>query len=69
MVKQNIKLIYIISSLMWMRFFVPILALFYIASEVSLEEFTIIMSVFALATLILEIPSGYDANQYATERL
>ena len=59
---KNIKLICIISSLMWMRFFIPVLALFYIASKVSLDEFTIIMSVFALSTLILEILSGVIAD-------
>lgn len=45
-----------------MRFFIPILALFYIASQVPLEQFAVIMSVFALATLILEIPSGVVAD-------
>ena len=47
---------------MWMRFFIPVLALFYIASKVSFTEFSIIMSVFALMTLILEIPSGAIAD-------
>ncbi|MFT4260857.1 MAG: MFS transporter [Candidatus Woesearchaeota archaeon] len=56
--ERNIKLHYVISSLMWGRFFIPVIALFFIASQVSLEQFTIIMSVFALATLLFEIPSG-----------
>ncbi len=60
--KNNLSLIYIISSLMWVRFFIPVLALFYIASQVPLEQFAVIMSVFALATLILEIPSGVVAD-------
>ena len=60
--KRNITLIYIISSLMWGRFFIPVIALFYIASEVSLNQFTIIMAVFALSTLLLEIPSGVIAD-------
>lgn len=60
--KHNIPLIYTISSLMWMRFFIPVLALFYIASQVPLEQFAVIMSVFALATLILEVPSGVIAD-------
>lgn len=60
--KRNINLIYIIGSLMWMRFFVPVLALFYIASQVSIEEFAIIMGVFALATLLFEVPSGVVAD-------
>lgn len=62
LMERNIKLHYIIGCLMWGRFFIPVLALFYIASQVSLEQFTIIFSVFALSTLILEIPSGVVAD-------
>ncbi len=60
--ERNIKLNYIIGSLMWGRFFIPVLALFYIASQVTLEQFTIIMGVFALSTLIFEIPTGVIAD-------
>ena len=60
--ERNIKLNYIIGSLMWGRFFIPILALFYIASQVTLEQFTIIMAVFAFSTFVLEIPTGVIAD-------
>jgi MFS family permease len=60
--ERNITLNYIISSVSWGRFFIPILALFYIASKVSLEQFTIIMAVFSLATLVFEIPTGVIAD-------
>lgn len=56
--KYNIPLIYIIGSLMWGRFFLPVLALFYIASQVTLEQFALIMGVFSLSILLLEIPTG-----------
>jgi MFS family permease len=59
---RNISLNYIISSLVWGRFYIPVLALFYIASQVSLEDFAIISSAFALAILILEIPTGILAD-------
>lgn len=62
LMNRNINLMYFISSLMWARFYIPIIALFYIASQVPLEQFAIIMSVFALATLVLEIPSGVVAD-------
>ena len=54
--ERNITLYYTMSSLMWARFFIPVLALFYIASEVSITEFSIIMGVFSLGILLLEIP-------------
>lgn len=60
--ERNIKLNYIIGSLMWGRFFIPVLALFYIASQVTLKQFTIIMATFSLATLLLEIPTGVLAD-------
>ncbi len=60
--KRNIPLIYVISGLMWGRFFIPVLALFYIASQVSLDKFAIIMSVFSLSILLLEIPTGALAD-------
>ena len=53
---------------MWGRFFVPILALFYIASQVSLSQFTLIMSVFSLSILILEIPTGVLADLFGKKR-
>lgn len=62
LVKRNIAIIYATSALMWGRFFVPVLALFYIASEVTIEHFAIIMGAFALTTLLLEVPSGIAAD-------
>jgi len=62
--ERNISLSYIIGSLMWGRFFVPFLALFYIASKVSLEQFAIIMGVFSLSTLLFEIPTGVLADLF-----
>lgn len=60
--QRNIWLMYLISGSSWVRFFIPVLALFYIASQVSLDQFTIIMGIFSLAILLLEIPSGVLAD-------
>ena len=43
--RRNIPLMYTIGSLMWARFFIPVLALFYIASQVPVDQFSIIMAV------------------------
>lgn len=61
-IKYNIPLMYIIACLMWARFFIPVLALFYIASQVPLEQFAIIMGAFALSNFLLEIPTGVIAD-------
>ena len=60
--ERNIKLSYAISSLSWVRFFIPVLALFYIASQVPIEQFAIIMSVYSLTIVLLEVPSGVIAD-------
>lgn len=62
MMEHNIRLIKWNAALMWGRFFVPVLALFYVASQVSLGEFSIIMSIFALTLLVFEVPSGVVAD-------
>ena len=62
LMNRNILLTYINSGLMWGRFFIPVLALFYIASKVPLQQFTIIMGVFSLVIVIFEIPSGVIAD-------
>ncbi len=56
--KRNIPLMNIIASLMWGRFFIPVLALFYIASQVTLAQFSLIMGIFSLSIVLLEVPTG-----------
>ncbi len=60
--KRNVPIMAATACLMWGRFFIPVLALFYIASKVSLTQFSIIMSVFSLSILLLEVPTGVIAD-------
>jgi MFS family permease len=60
--KRNVPLMYVIGVLMWGRFFIPVIALFYVASQVSLSQFALIMGVFSLSTLLFEIPTGAFAD-------
>ncbi|NQZ85263.1 MAG: MFS transporter [Nanoarchaeales archaeon] len=60
--ERNINILYISGILGWARFFLPVMALFYISSEVTLIEFSIIMSIFSLVILLFEIPSGVFAD-------
>jgi MFS family permease len=62
LLERNIIITYISSCLGWGRFFIPVLALFYIASQVSVEQYGIILGVFFLVILLLEIPSGVIAD-------
>jgi len=67
--ERNIGLLYVIGSLMWMRFFIPVLALFYIASRVPIEQFAIIMSAFSFVILIFEVPSGVIADIFGRKNI
>ncbi len=60
--KRNVPLMYVIGSLMWGRFFVPVLALFYIASQVTLAQFSLIMGIFSLSIVLFEVPTGAFAD-------
>lgn len=60
--KRNIPLMYITGALVWVRFYIPVIALFYIASQVTFEEFTFIFAAFSLSILLFEIPSGVFAD-------
>lgn len=60
--KYNIPIMYAIACLVWARFFIPVIALFYIASQVPIEQFTIILSAFAISNFLLEIPTGVIAD-------
>lgn len=46
----------------WGRLYIPVLALFYIASQVTLPQFSFIMGAFFLTQVVLEIPSGVVAD-------
>ncbi|MFT7615534.1 MAG: MFS family permease [Candidatus Woesearchaeota archaeon] len=48
----------------WGRFFIPVITLFYIASQVTLAQFSFIFSAFMIATLLLEVPSGIFADRF-----
>lgn len=60
--EKNIKLYYATSCLGWARFYLPVFALFYIASEVTIAQLTIILSVFFVSIIILEVPTGVIAD-------
>ncbi len=60
--KRNIPLLYAIGGLSWTRLFIPVIALFYIASQVTIEQFSLIFGIFALVILLFEIPSGVLAD-------
>lgn len=61
-IKNNIKKIYFFEMLSGMFFAVPIFVLFWQENGLSLTEIMILQSIFAIFTVILEVPTGYFAD-------
>ena len=62
--RENIKKLYWLSAMNGAMVFIPIVVLFWQENGLSLRDIFILQAVFALSTLILEIPSGYISDQW-----
>lgn len=63
-IKSNIKKIYLFEVLEWMFFSVPVIVLFWQENWLSLTEIMILQSLFAIITVLLEVPTWYFADKY-----
>ncbi len=66
--RQNLWKFYIYKILGSMFFFVPIMVLFWQDNGLSLTEVMLLQSIFAICTVILEIPSGYFADLFGRKK-
>ena len=66
--KANIWKIYLFEILAGMFFSIPIIVLFWQNNGLSLTEVMVLQSIFAVITVILEIPSGYFADIYGRKK-
>ena len=66
--KNNIKKFYLYKIFAGMFFSVPIMVLFWQDNGLSLTQVMLLQSIFALLTVILEIPSGYFADIYGRKQ-
>ena len=65
---NNIKKFYLYKIFAGMFFSVPIMVLFWQDNGLSLTEVMLLQSIFAILTVILEIPSGYFADIYGRKK-
>jgi MFS family permease len=61
-IQSNIGKIYIIKALRWFMLIMPILVLFFQENGLSMKEILILQSVFSIAIVVFEIPSGYFSD-------
>lgn len=66
--RQNLLKFYIFKIFSSMFFFVPIMVLFWQENGLSLTQVMLLQSIFAIFTVILEIPSGYFADIFGRKK-
>jgi MFS family permease len=62
--KGNIWKLYILDFLSGSMFFIPIIVPFMMSTGLNLQQVFILQGVFTLASVILEIPSGYASDKW-----
>ena len=63
-VSTNIKCLYVIKVAKWFSLVMPILYLFYSDNGCTLEDISILKSVYSLVPVILDIPTSYLADSW-----
>lgn len=62
--KKNIFLLFYIQALRWFLLVIPIIVLFYQENGLNLSQIFLLQAVFAVAVVVIEIPSGYFADLF-----
>lgn len=60
--KNNIKSLYFIKLSKWFTLVMPIIVIFYKDNGLNMSEIMLLKSIYSVAVVILEIPSGYCAD-------
>lgn len=66
--KQNILALYIIKLSKWFTLVMPIIVLFYEKQGLGLQDVFVLKSVYSIAAVALEIPSGYLADVWGRRK-
>ena len=66
--KRNIYALYLIKLSKWFSLVMPIIVLFYEKQGLGLQDVFILKSVYSIAAVTLEIPSGYLADVWGRRK-
>ena len=66
--RKNISLLYLIKISKWFTLVMPVIVLFYESNGLGLKDVFILKSVYSMAAVILEIPSGYLADVWGRRK-
>ncbi|MGL4227676.1 MAG: MFS transporter, partial [Tannerellaceae bacterium] len=66
--KQNILALYAIKLSKWFSLVMPVIVLFYEKNGLTLQNIFMLKSVYSIAAVALEIPSGYLADVWGKKK-
>ncbi len=65
---NNLQKMYVIKALRSGMFSIAIIVLFFKQHGLSMKEITLLQSLFALAVIVIEVPTGYFADTYGRKK-
>src|SRR3989344_6835397 len=67
-IKSNIWKMYLYTFFISLSFFTPVIVLFWQDNGLSLTKIMLLQSIFSIAVVVLEIPTGYFADVFTRKR-
>lgn len=67
-IRQNIRSLYLIKLSKWFTLIMPIIIIFYQDNGLAMTEIMLLKSIYSIAVVILEIPSGYCADVWGRKK-
>jgi len=68
MLKTNIYSLYVIKIAKWFNLVMPTIVLFYQSTGMGMQDILVLKSIYSVAIVILEIPSGYAADLWGRKK-
>ncbi len=66
--KKNIKYLYLVKISKWFNMVMPVVYLFYVDNGMGMEKILILKSIYSIAIVTMEIPSGYMADVWGRKK-
>lgn len=66
--KKNISSLYIIKISKWFNLVMPVVVLFYQDNGMGMQEIFMLKSIYSIAIVVLEIPSGWMADMWGRKK-
>ena len=67
-IRQNIISLYLIKFGKWFNLVMPVIVLFYQKNGLSMQDIFLLKSIYSIAIVVMEIPSGYFADMWGRKK-